>query len=329
MCGSIRMDAWSNKQPVTPDTFLPPEAKVFIQKRNSLQANLIPGNLVRWNGFSREETLADKFPRKTWMRGEVIIDGFNEKGKDYDVPKGHAVQAVFLKTQNEYQMNIITREARGLEQEVHSRFPRVTARKYTTGVGNSGGGGGKKVLEEDNVVRVCITGHRPKQVLKGDIYNWKNPGAVKIRKWLVKELLKVKEEAQGKGKEVIAACGMALGVDLWFAAVCVKLEIPFIAFLPCKNQEKLWGEEYKQIYKRAINKAVQVRYTTRKDYEGPKCILDRNTAMANWLAQKDDSVLFSVWDGSQRSGTGHMVNQSKKRNIKNINLDPKGLSGDD
>lgn len=319
MSGSIKRSSWSNKSPVVPGETFPKEAEIYIQKGLSLDSNKIPGHMVRWNGFAREETLADQFPRKVWSRGEIIIDEFDENGKPYHLPEGYAIPIVVVKTKNQYQANIVTREAKGKELYVSERWPAVRKRKYTNKENN---GGGKKFIAEKETIRVGITGHRPKRILAEDIYNWKNPKAVEIRKWMVEKLLDIKEQADKENKQVVVANGMALGVDLWFAAVCVKLNVPFIAFLPCKNQDKLWGEEYKRLYKKALSKASEIRYTTNEDYKEPKCMLDRNEQMSSWLSEQKNSILISVCNEKGRSGTKHMISVSKKNGVKNINMNP-------
>lgn len=98
---------------------------------------------------------------------------------------------------------------------------------------------------------------------------------------------------------------MALGVDQMFAAVCTDLKIPWIAFIPCLNQGKVWPKESRDQYDYLLAKAAEVVHVSKREYFHG-CMQDRNVAMRNWGLKDDRNLLLAVWDGS-RGGTGNMV----------------------
>ena len=102
--------------------------------------------------------------------------------------------------------------------------------------------------------------------------------------------------------------GMALGVDQWAAALAVRHGIPFIAAIPCLEQETVWNSDVQDRYWQILKLASEVVVVTQTPYN-PTVMAKRNL----WMLDRADAVL-AIWDGS-RGGTGHCVAEALKRNI--------------
>lgn len=148
-------------------------------------------------------------------------------------------------------------------------------------------------------MRVVITGHRPNK-LPGK-YNWAHRENARIIKWMTDQL-----RSLNPGTGIITGCtGMALGVDQMFAFVCQSVAIPYIAFIPCRQQERMWPAHAQEDYKNFLKKASEIRQV----HDGPYyngCMQARNLAMRDWALEEKGSILLAVWNGSP-GGTGNMV----------------------
>lgn len=152
---------------------------------------------------------------------------------------------------------------------------------------------------------IAVTGHRPDK-LGG--YTPNNP----MQAW-VKAGIETAFKAIPPTKVIT---GMALGVDQWAALICVKMNIPFIAAIPCQNQDKMWTSEAKEEYKRLLSLASQVVMCDDGPYE-PWKMQKRN----EWMVDRAD-MLLSVWDGT-KGGTANCVKYAGKVKCPNVNIDPK------
>jgi uncharacterized phage-like protein YoqJ len=128
----------------------------------------------------------------------------------------------------------------------------------------------------------------------------------KVRKALHEELVKLSPAK--------AISGMALGVDQWAAEICGELEIPFIAAVPFKGQERMWPQASKEHYFALLEQANSVCYICDPGYE-PWKMQQRN----EWMIDNSDCVI-AVWDGTN-GGTGNCVKyaQSIGKTIHRIN----------
>ena len=151
----------------------------------------------------------------------------------------------------------------------------------------------------------CCTGHRP----KGFPFEY---GKDKKRH---KEYLKALEE---KIKLVITdygitnfISGMALGVDLDFAEIVLKLKkkypIKLECAVPCPNQTIKWNGEDKLRYDEIIKKADEVNLISEK--YTPECMLKRN----RYMADKSD-VVIAVFNGIEQGGTWYTINYARNKN---------------
>jgi hypothetical protein len=103
--------------------------------------NYFPGNSVPildnegkaseafWNGHAREESLQEKFLSRGWKEGRLDVthysEGYQEKRKVYQVPTNEKIKIVYRQSETGKTIfNIVTRDARGEELNVHPRFPK-------------------------------------------------------------------------------------------------------------------------------------------------------------------------------------------------------------
>lgn len=140
---------------------------------------------------------------------------------------------------------------------------------------------------------ISCTGHRPPKLGGYDLPNLIYVYVCKQTEKILKELHPDK-----------CISGMALGYDLYFANICVKLGIPFIAAIPFLGQEKMWPESSKRIYNSLLNKAESVVIVSEGGYSAAKMQI-RNC----WMVDNSDKVL-ACWDQSE-GGTGNCVKYAK------------------
>ncbi|MCT7977677.1 SLOG family protein [Laspinema olomoucense] len=109
--------------------------------------------------------------------------------------------------------------------------------------------------------------------------------------------------------------GMALGTDQLTAQILSKMQLPWTAVVPCRDQDKFWSQSQKQKYHHILSLAPDKIYLADKYYTG--CLNQRNLWMIN-----NSQLCLSVWDGRQHGGTFHAVNQARRKNLTIINFHP-------
>lgn len=151
-------------------------------------------------------------------------------------------------------------------------------------------------------IKVAITGHRPDKL--GNDYDLKSPLIDKIHLAILDTL-----ESIDKDLNILPIIGMALGIDTLYALIAIELNLPFIAAVPCLNQESKWIEKSRKIYREIVNNSLcTIHYITNQEYT-QSCMQKRN----EWMVDNCD-ILIAVWDGTS-GGTANCVryaeNESK------------------
>lgn len=143
-----------------------------------------------------------------------------------------------------------------------------------------------------------ITGHRPKKLYG---YDNNHPGNLFVIH-AIGDFLK-----ENKPDKVIS--GMALGVDQWSAQWCIKLNIPFIAALPVKEQERLWSPNTQKLHKWLLNKASECVVVTNENE-----LTDINTAMEkrNHYIVDNCNLILAVF-GGYAGGTRNCLKYAKSK----------------
>ena len=147
---------------------------------------------------------------------------------------------------------------------------------------------------------ICGTGHRPDK-----LGGYGMAAGVKLVNLAVDWL------EENKPTKVIS--GMALGWDYALAAAAFDLDIPFIAAVPFKGQEKMWPKLSQDNYNVLLRAADEVIYVCEEGY-APWKMQVRN----QWMVDNCDTVL-ALWDG-KAGGTGNCIAYAKKVGKPIINL---------
>jgi len=154
-------------------------------------------------------------------------------------------------------------------------------------------------------MRIAITGHRPNK-LRGE-YEMNGP----LSRLIYDKLTEV--VCDYRPTKMIT--GMAIGVDMLWANVAIRQECPFIAAIPCYNQEKKWSSKIQKLYAYIINHPLCCPVWVKEGEYDNSCMQERN----KWMVNNCD-YLIAVWDGTP-GGTANCVRyaESVKRNIFRIN----------
>jgi uncharacterized phage-like protein YoqJ len=112
---------------------------------------------------------------------------------------------------------------------------------------------------------------------------------------------------------------MALGIDTLFSLLAIENKIPFIAAIPCKDQEKMWVQKSKDLYQSILkNKLCSIQMVSFKEYD-LECMNKRN----EWMVDNCD-LLIAVWDGTS-GGTANCIKYAVKKKKQIIYIDLKEL----
>ena len=156
-----------------------------------------------------------------------------------------------------------------------------------------------------------VTGHRPKGLPWG--YNENLQSCKKFKHELCEYL-----ENLIKGGFNHFIFGLALGIDMLFAEIIIKLKekydnIILEGAIPCENQSIKWSQKEKDRYKSIVSNCDIIRYIS-KNYTST-CMQERN----KYIVDKCD-MLLAIWNGKP-SGTRNTIHmaQSKGCHIKIIN----------
>lgn len=150
-------------------------------------------------------------------------------------------------------------------------------------------------------MKVAGTGHRPDKL--GGYTNKVHLNLVKIAEDALKKM---------KPSEVIS--GMAMGWDMALAQAAINLEIPLIAAVPFKGQEKAWTNKTQRYYNMLLSKAKEVIIVCEGEFSNAKMQI-RN----EWMVDNCDMVL-SMYNGDTSGGTYNCMEYAKKVKKPNINL---------
>ena len=155
-------------------------------------------------------------------------------------------------------------------------------------------------------MKIAITGHRPNKL--GNDYD------------LISNLVRhIKGELQSiinEHKPTQLISGMALGIDTLWAKLAIENNIPLLAALPCQNQDKMWPQKSKLIYKDILDNPLTTSHLVTDCEYNSKCMQDRNIYMVD-----NCDLLVAVWDGAS-GGTGNCVRYANSVDKKIIIINP-------
>lgn len=160
-------------------------------------------------------------------------------------------------------------------------------------------------------MHIAITGHRPNKL--GNDYTMSNKMCVGIRARVTEYVIAFQKSLKD-GEKLTLITGMALGIDQMFAEIAISLNIPFIAAIPFKNQDRKWPEQSRTKYLNLLAKAHEIINVSGADDYKIEYMQDRNI----WMVQHCD-ILIAVWDGTS-GGTKNCVDYADlKRQIVRVN----------
>lgn len=142
---------------------------------------------------------------------------------------------------------------------------------------------------------IFVTGHRPNKIL-----GYSLPAHQKLTRFCMSIL-----DNNTQPKTIIS--GMAQGWDQAMANACMVLKIPYIAAVPCPDQEKKWPSESQLLYRFILNWAKEIVYVSPEFT--PYCMQKRNEYMI-------DKGLFgmALWNGDKSGGTYNALKYAEKKN---------------
>lgn len=103
--------------------------------------------------------------------------------------------------------------------------------------------------------------------------------------------------------------GMALGFDQLICEVCIDLEIPYVAVVPCDGQDALWNPQQREKYARLMDRASRVVQVTPGPYAAWKMF-----ARNGWIVNNSDEMVVH-WDGYYQGGTGGCMKIVRSKRI--------------
>lgn len=144
---------------------------------------------------------------------------------------------------------------------------------------------------------MAVTGHRPDKL--GGYNNFEK------LTWFASCELKMKLPN-------LVITGMALGWDQAIAKACILLDIPFIAAVPFKGQEKIWPIASQKLYNELLSKADEINIICDGGY-APNKMQIRNEWMVDHC-----SYLEALWNGTS-GGTANCVKYANKKKVPVVN----------
>ena len=163
----------------------------------------------------------------------------------------------------------------------------------------------EEIDEQLKLITLCFTGHRSQKLPWR--FNEKDNRCIEMRK-----TAKEKIEQSIIDGYVYFISGMALGFDIICAEIVLELKkkyphIKLVCAIPCKNQDKLWSDEYKKRYHKILSKADTIRYIA-EEYT-KTCMLERNDYML-----KNSSKVIALFNGLQ-GGTKSTIQKAEKMGL--------------
>jgi uncharacterized phage-like protein YoqJ len=158
---------------------------------------------------------------------------------------------------------------------------------------------------------LAVTGHRPDTLGWG--YDLSHPNYKKLFDNIFEFLV--------ENKPIYCITGMALGSDMIFANAVIRYKekhpVTLEAAIPCLDQEKLWSEKDKKLYKSILNKCDHITHVSKNPFS-PELMQGRN----EYMVDKCDLLLAiyrkELWIG----GTYNCIKYALKVEKPIVIIDP-------
>jgi len=146
-----------------------------------------------------------------------------------------------------------------------------------------------------------VSGHRPKA--------WGyHPDGYDVLKDLIQENL---EDLKPR----LVLTGMALGMDVAVAEVCVEVGIPFNAIVPMSGQPLSWNPQDRLKYYRLMEKAASTVVLFEDTKYDPKYYMARN----GYIVDRSDYLLV-LWNGKNKGGTYDALRRASETSLGTRNM---------
>ena len=152
------------------------------------------------------------------------------------------------------------------------------------------------------ILKACFTGHRKLPQNKIEYIITRLNDEID---WLIAQGVKEFLSGGAVGFDVIAASMVVAKKEMG-----AKIRLVFV--LPCRNQDKYWTEEQKELYRSLLGEADEIIYIS--DKYVPDCMKQRNYYMVDHSAY---CVCAFIHDAS---GTAQTLRYAKKRGLHIINV---------
>lgn len=152
------------------------------------------------------------------------------------------------------------------------------------------------------------TGHRPDKLGGWDERN--SSLALAVKAAVEKKLLELHPE--------LVISGMALGFDMWLAEACIKLSIPFDAYVPFEGQDSVWPMFSRTRYKSILYEARRTVVVSSGGYAAWK-MQTRNQRMVD-----DADQGLACYDGT-KGGTRNCVTYAQLHGVYLHIINPREL----
>lgn len=148
-------------------------------------------------------------------------------------------------------------------------------------------------------MKLAVTGHRPEKL----------PDDLTTLKSVVEQVV----VSLSPEKTYV---GMAAGIDLLVAEICLEQGLPYVASRPWAGHVPRKGEEH--WYNRIISGVTEVvNVSPVFTYPGPEVYEKRNRYMVD-----NADIVLSVWDGGEKGGTWRATSYSFRQKKPVIRVDP-------
>lgn len=160
----------------------------------------------------------------------------------------------------------------------------------------------KKKAIDNNALKICFTGHRPKSLPWG--YDETKESCIQFKK----TMYSIVQKAILNGYTYFIS-GMALGIDMICAEIVLEFKkkhnnVILECAIPCISQDKKWSNTQQKRYRDILLNADVVHYVSKGEYTN-NCMNNRNKYMVEQC-----NVVIAVWNGTP-SGTGNTIQMAK------------------
>lgn len=164
--------------------------------------------------------------------------------------------------------------------------------------------------------KVMVTGHRPDKLFG---YNIRADAYTPLRQQIDTVLLDIQKEKQS----VACISGMALGADTIFAEEAIKLGLRLLAYIPFKEQSRVWNPADQKHWRDLLDMASFIHITGVLSKGADKWEVSRLLQKRNCDMVDTCDRVIGIWNGDRNGGTFNCLRYAKEKNKEIIIINPK------